>query len=131
MSGDCVKTFKLEVEIQENGIIRDPFGWIIGRCDDDWLKLVTRHEMEPNGLTVSSDNELIKWRGENYIRQHEIPDDQTCDEPRQMEFCASCRYFVPDVVEWSDCGLCQRFPVTVTKNKGDYCGEYARRDDAE
>jgi hypothetical protein len=53
MSGDYIKTFKLEVEIQENGIIRDPFGWIIGRCDDDWLKLVTRHEMEPNGLTVS------------------------------------------------------------------------------
>lgn len=45
MSGDYIKTFKLEVEIQENGIIRDPFGWIIGRCDDDWLKLVTRHEL--------------------------------------------------------------------------------------
>lgn len=69
MSGDYIKTFKLEVEIQENGIIRDPFGWIIGRCDDDWLKLVTRHEMEPNGLTVSNDGELINWRGENYIRQ--------------------------------------------------------------
>lgn len=72
MSGDCIKTFKLEVEIQENGIIRDPFGWIIGRCDDDWLRLVTRHEMEPNGLTVSNDGELINWRGENYIRQHVV-----------------------------------------------------------
>ena len=80
MSGDYIKTFKLEVEIQENGIIRDPFGWIIGRCDDDWLKLVTRHEMEPNGLTVSNDGELINWRGENYVRQH------------------VCRYFEPKEV---------------------------------
>ena len=72
MSGDCIKTFKLEVEIQENGIIRDPFGWIIGRCGDDWLRLVTRHEMELNGLTVSNDGELINWRGENYIRQHVV-----------------------------------------------------------
>ena len=53
MSGDYIKTFKLEVEIQENGIIRDPFGWIIGRCNDDWLKLVTRHEKAERLLPFS------------------------------------------------------------------------------
>ena len=37
MSGEYVKSFKLEVEIQDNGIIRDPIGLIIGRCDDVWL----------------------------------------------------------------------------------------------
>lgn len=46
MSGDCIKTFKLEVEIQENGIIRDPFGWIIGRCNKDWLELVIKHNTD-------------------------------------------------------------------------------------
>lgn len=91
MSGDYIKRFKLEVEIQENGIIRDPFGWIIGRCDDDWLRLVTRHVMAPNGLTVSDDGELINWRGRNYIRQQAVVRCKDCMHFKKADsgnFCA-------------------------------------------
>lgn len=41
---DYIKRYRLEVEIQDNGLIRDPFGWIIGRCDDEWFHAVVRHE---------------------------------------------------------------------------------------
>ena len=38
MSGDCIKTVTIDgVEIQENGIIRDSRGWIMGRADSDWM----------------------------------------------------------------------------------------------
>ena len=38
MSGDYIKTVMIDgVEIQENGIIRDKRGWIIGRADDEWM----------------------------------------------------------------------------------------------
>lgn len=40
---DYCKRYKMEVEIQENGLIRDPFGWVMGRCDEEWLKLMTTH----------------------------------------------------------------------------------------
>ena len=69
MSGDCCKCYRIEVEIQENGIIRDPFGWIIGRCDDDWFNHVVRHAGNPHGLTVSNDGTSINWLGENYVKQ--------------------------------------------------------------
>ena len=42
---EYIKRYKLEVEIQDNGIIRDPFGWVIGRCDDEWFNAVVRHEL--------------------------------------------------------------------------------------
>lgn len=39
MSGDCCKCIVLNgVEVQENGIIRDRRGWIIGRADDEWMR---------------------------------------------------------------------------------------------
>lgn len=38
MSGDCIKRLKLEVEIQQNGIIRDARGWIIGNADAGWMR---------------------------------------------------------------------------------------------
>ena len=39
MSGDCIKTVIIDgVEIQENGIIRDSRGWIIGQADDEWMR---------------------------------------------------------------------------------------------
>lgn len=44
MADEECRTYRLEVEIQENGIIRDPFGWIIGRADDDWMEMAVRHE---------------------------------------------------------------------------------------
>jgi hypothetical protein len=38
MSGDVCNSKKIEVEVQENGIVRDLDGWIIGRLDlgDDY-----------------------------------------------------------------------------------------------
>lgn len=44
MDSEYIRLYKLEVEIQDNGIIRDPFGWIIGRCNDEWFNTVVRHE---------------------------------------------------------------------------------------
>ena len=39
MSGDYCETVVLNgVEVQENGIIRDERGWIIGRADDEWMR---------------------------------------------------------------------------------------------
>lgn len=38
MSGDICKTITLCVEVQENGIIRDDRGWIIGRASDEWMR---------------------------------------------------------------------------------------------
>lgn len=39
---DCVmescKAIKMEVEVQENGIIRDSRGWIIGHADTEWMR---------------------------------------------------------------------------------------------
>lgn len=39
---DCVmenrKGIKMEVEVQENGIIRDSRGWIIGHADIEWMR---------------------------------------------------------------------------------------------
>ena len=45
MCSEYIRRYKLEVEIQDNGIIRDPFGWIIGRCNDEWFDTVVRHEL--------------------------------------------------------------------------------------
>lgn len=45
MGSEYVRLYRLEVEIQDNGIIRDPFGWIVGRCNDEWLNTVVRHEL--------------------------------------------------------------------------------------
>lgn len=73
---DSIKTYELNVTIQDNGIIRDPFGWIVGRCDDGWFDMVVRHSCKPNGLTVSEDGNLLNWKGENYIRQQV---DYLCD----------------------------------------------------
>lgn len=39
MNGDECKVVTLhEIEVQENGIIRDEYGWIIGRADDEWMR---------------------------------------------------------------------------------------------
>lgn len=39
MSDDYIKVIIVDgVEIQENGIIRDKRGWIIGRADDEWMR---------------------------------------------------------------------------------------------
>ena len=38
MSGDVCKSLWLRVEIQDNGIIRDDRGLIIGRADDGWMR---------------------------------------------------------------------------------------------
>lgn len=67
MSGECCRVYTLMVEIQENGIIRDPFGFIMGHCDDEWLHRMTNKP--PYGLTVSDDEELVNWCGTNYVRQ--------------------------------------------------------------
>lgn len=45
MDSEYIKRYRLEVEIQDNGIIRDPFGWIVGRCDNEWFNTVVRHEL--------------------------------------------------------------------------------------
>lgn len=36
MSGDTCRTKNIEVEVQENGIIRDSNGWSMARLDDDY-----------------------------------------------------------------------------------------------
>lgn len=75
MSGDCIPVYKLEVIVQSNGIMRDPFGAIMGRCDDDWLDRMTNPHFGRNidglpvGMTISDDGDLLNWRGENYVRQ--------------------------------------------------------------
>lgn len=69
MSGECCRVYTLTVEIQENGIIRDPFGFIIGHCDDKWLRRMTNQP--PYGLTVSEDGKLVNWCGTNYVKQRE------------------------------------------------------------
>lgn len=39
MSGECCKVVILDsVEVQENGIIRDKRGWIIGQADNEWMR---------------------------------------------------------------------------------------------
>lgn len=39
MSGECCKCVVLDgVEVQENGIIHDNRGWIIGRADNEWMR---------------------------------------------------------------------------------------------
>ena len=38
MSCDECKVVRLQAEVQENGIIRDEHGWIIGRADDEWMR---------------------------------------------------------------------------------------------
>ena len=39
MNSDFIKTVTLNgIEIQENGIIRDSRGWIIGRADTEWMR---------------------------------------------------------------------------------------------
>lgn len=39
MSGDSCKVVRLDgVEVQENGIIRDSSGWIIGKADIEWMR---------------------------------------------------------------------------------------------
>lgn len=50
---DYCKEYKLTVTIQENGLIRDPFGWVVGRCDEKWLKLMTKHEVEPPDVFIN------------------------------------------------------------------------------
>ena len=67
MSGGCIRVYTLTVEIQENGIIRDPFGHIMGHCDDMWLRRMT--DQPPYGLVVSDDEELVNWCGTNYVKQ--------------------------------------------------------------
>ena len=80
MNAGHIPTYRLTVDIQDNGIIRDPFGSIIGRCDDEWLNRMTNRP--PYGLVVSDDESVINWCGENYVRQKEdskltdyMPDD--------------------------------------------------------
>jgi hypothetical protein len=63
-----IPTYTLTVEIQDNGIIRDPFGFIIGKCDDNWLQRMLNRP--PYGLTVSDDESVINWCGANYVRQN-------------------------------------------------------------
>lgn len=66
MSGyACCQSYKLTVEIQDNGIIRDPFGWIVGRCSSEWLQRMLNRP--PYGLTVNGN--LINWCGRNYVLQ--------------------------------------------------------------
>ena len=33
-----IKCIRIEVEVQENGIIRDMRGWLIGRADEGWMR---------------------------------------------------------------------------------------------
>lgn len=43
MSGDICKAVTLDgVEVQENGIIRDNRGWIIGHADIEWMRYTWR-----------------------------------------------------------------------------------------
>lgn len=68
MSGDACQSYKLTVEIQDNGIIRDPFGGIMGHCSSEWLQRMLNRP--PYGLTVSEDGNLINWCGRNYTPQN-------------------------------------------------------------
>ena len=39
MSDEVCKVVRLDgVEVQENGVIRDSRGWIIGRADPEWMR---------------------------------------------------------------------------------------------
>ena len=67
-SGHC-EEYKVQVTIQSNGIIRDPFGWVVGRCDDDWLALMIWHT--PAGLRMSPDGDCIMFQGERYRKVEE------------------------------------------------------------
>lgn len=61
------ETYTLTVTIQENGMIYDPFGRVMGECKEEWLlRMLNR---PPYGLTVSEDGKLINWCGENYEMQ--------------------------------------------------------------
>ena len=55
MSGDVCRTKHIEVEVQENGIIRDSKGWILGRLDS---------ESYPFG-DIREEEKKLKW--------HEMP----------------------------------------------------------
>lgn len=60
MSGDCCKAVRLDgVEVQENGIIRDSRGWIIGHADTEWMRYQWR--MLESGVCPCCGREL---RGE-------------------------------------------------------------------
>ena len=67
MSGEICRCYTLTVEIQDNGIIRDPFGFIVGHCDDMWLRRMT--DKPPYGLVVSDDEKIVNWCGVNYVKQ--------------------------------------------------------------
>lgn len=72
MGGGACQSYKLTVEIQDNGIIRDPFGWIMGHCSSEWLQRMLNRP--PYGLTVSEDGNLINWCGRNYVPQNNKED---------------------------------------------------------
>jgi hypothetical protein len=38
MNEDMCKTVTLYVVVEENGIIRDDKGWIVGRASDEWMR---------------------------------------------------------------------------------------------
>lgn len=59
MSGDSIKVVRLDgVEVQENGIIRDERGWIIGRANDDWMRYQWR--MLDTGICPLCGEQLLK-----------------------------------------------------------------------
>ena len=52
------KAIKMEVEVQENGIIRDSRGWIIGRADTDWMRYQWR--MLDSGICPCCGKEVMR-----------------------------------------------------------------------
>lgn len=101
MSSEYIKRYKLEVEIQDNGLIRDPFGWIIGRCHDEWFNTVVRHKL-PNQTCTNMDTYDDKWFKcsicDDYI---EVQDFKTGDY-KLPNYCPGCG---AKVVEPNEC-LC-------------------------
>ncbi len=53
MSGDTCRTKNIEVEVQENGIIRDSNGWLMSRLGDDY----------PFEAITEKPEKKLRWHG--------------------------------------------------------------------
>lgn len=63
MSEDSCKVVKLDgVEVQQNGIIFDSRGWIIGRADNDWMRYTWR--MLVSGICPCCGQKVSELKGE-------------------------------------------------------------------
>lgn len=67
-----IKCIRIEAEVQENGIIRDSRGWIIGRADDDWTRYQWR--MLDSGICPCCGKKVSEFPGD----AHHV-------EPRTLE----------------------------------------------